>query len=167
MKHVGAMLAAFFLGASVLATTSANGAQGGLPEPSRPANPRKPLWTPVSWSGEPGVMQLYFVSRSSIRRQGAMVEFDALIVHETPTARGVEHVVERGRLICGARTAITLEQRHFGRGRQIYLIRPKPVAESFPKGSGWRIVIDSVCDNDLPAKQTDDPRNYAEAFFNA
>ena len=168
ITHIrAAALLAVATSASALAANDGRLTRGDLPVPASPADPRARGWTPVSYSGEPGSMQLYFVDRASVRRAGTVVEVVTLAINETPTPGGVDRVEERSRFFCDKRTAVALRQRYFGGTRQLHLIEPKPVAESFPAGSGWRIVIDSVCDNAIDAKPTYDPRNYADAFFNA
>lgn len=136
------------------------------PQPTAP-RPGARLWTPVSWGGEPGSMQLYFVDKASIRREGALVELTTLAVNEVPTKGGADRVEERSRFLCNSRQSVAMEQRYLGRARQLHFLRPEPKREDFPEGSAWRIVIDSVCTDDLNAEPTDDPGLYAEAFFNA
>jgi hypothetical protein len=111
-------------------------------------------------------MQLYFVEKASIRRDGSLVELVTLAVNEVPTQGGVDRVEERSRFMCNARTAVSMKQLYYGGARQLHVIEPPPKVDSFPEGSAWRILIDSVCVNDMRAKPTADPSNYADAFFN-
>jgi hypothetical protein len=166
-QFCAAALLAVATSAAAMAANDGRLTRSDLPVPARSTDPRARGWTPVSYGGEPGSMQLYIVDRASVRRAGTVVEVETLAINETPTPGGVDRVEERARFFCDRRTAVALRQRYFGGSRQLHLIEPKPVAESFPAGSAWRIVIDSVCDDAIDAQPTHDPRNYADAFFNA
>jgi hypothetical protein len=110
-------------------------------------------------------MHLYFVEKASILRDGSLVELVTLAVNQVPTAGGVDSVEERSRFMCNARTAVSIKQHYYSGTRQLHVTEAKPKVDSFPEGSAWRILIDSVCGNELDALPTDDPRNYADAFL--
>lgn len=165
MKSASLIAVALLAAGPVFASADGRAARADLPVPSAPRKAPARLWTPVSWSGDPGGMQFYFVEKSSLRRIGTKVELVTLAVNEVPTKGGVDRVEERSRIMCDSRTAVTVRQRYFRGSVQLHLIEPRQTPESFPEGSGWRILTDSVCTNDMKAKPTDDPRNYADAFF--
>lgn len=167
MKLVTTIMVGLLVAGPALAIADGRLAPQDLPTPSPPVTAGARLWTPVSWGGEPGNMQLYFVEKASIRRNGSLVELITLAVNEMPTQGGVDRVEEHSRIMCDARTAISIRQRYYGGARQLHLIEPRPNVESFPEGSAWRVLIDGVCGNDMKAKPTNDPRTYADAFFHS
>jgi hypothetical protein len=155
-----------FAAAALAGSASAPVKSGDLPPADRSAKPGAKLWTPVSYGGKSGAMQLFFVDLESVRKFGSALELSALMINEHPSQGGVDRVEERVRFLCESRRAISLEQRYYRGAVQLHLITPEPVAEIFPDGSAWRIMIDSVCTDEIPEERTADPKNYADAFFN-
>ena len=155
-----------FAAAALAGSAAAPCRSEDFPRADRSAKTGAKLWTPVSYGGKSGAMQLFFVDLESVRKSGSALELSALMINEHPSQGGVDRVEERVRFLCDSRKAISLEQRYYGGDVQLHLIKPEPVAENFPDGSAWRIMIDSVCTNEIPEERTADPKNYADAFFN-
>ena len=125
------------------------------------------VWTPVAWGGEAGDMQYYFVDRSSMVRAGDRVEVETLAIREVPTEGGVERVYERSLVACGERSSVTLDMRMLSRDdRELHRVAGDGKVETYPEGSAWRVVVDTVCDGSFPSAATTTPRAHAEAFFN-
>jgi len=118
-------------------------------------------WTPVSFGGQPKVQQVYFVDPASIAKKGSSADFRALIIYRTPSERGVDRAIEKSRANCADRSSRSLGTT-FLYGTQVRSsVGEQKEIERYPEGTPWRILVDSVCDNDLPAFTTADPRGWA------
>lgn len=122
-------------------------------------------WTMVSWGGTAGDRQLYFIDRAATRRSGSVVEIDTVTIREKPTPGGTDRVEEHNRIFCETRSALSLDQRLFGGGKLLLRGEPEKAPTRFPAGSAWQILIDGVCEDDLPGPATGDPAATAKAYL--
>lgn len=122
-------------------------------------------WTPVSFGGQPKVQQVYFIDPASITKKGGSADFRALIIYRTPSERGVDRAIEKSRANCTDRSSRSLGTT-FLNGTQVRASMPEQKEiERYPEGTPWRILVDSVCDNDLPDFTTADPRGWAQQRY--
>lgn len=140
------------LAAALAAAAVPAGAQGGK-------------WTPVSFGGSPKVSQVYFVDPASIVRKGTSVSFRSLIVYAKPSERGVDRAVEKSAGDCRDRSTRALEVSFYLGSEFRFKVGEQAETERYPAGTPWRILVDSVCDSDLPAMTTADPAGWARAKY--
>jgi hypothetical protein len=119
----------------------------------------------VTASGAAGNQQAYFVNRSSVLRRGQQVEIEMTMIRELPNG-GVDRVLERSVVNCAERSSTMIDVRFLNRADHVVAsMAGDGGSERYSPGSAGQIVLDTVCEDSWLARETDDPRGFAQLLF--